>query len=149
MSIICCRPWSALRSIHEKMNDAFDCSMTEKTARQVSQWKPHVNIIEKSDCYIVTADIPGVAPKDIDITLEHTLLTIRGTKQVEDINSISDVSTARLKQQMNALDAIVNGKTHGVGNPLRSSLVDWPREHSVEFFWGVRGNSIGHVLSSS
>jgi putative ABC transport system substrate-binding protein len=50
---------------------------------------------------------------------------------------------------LNALDAIVNGKTHGVGNPLRSSLVDWSGEYSVDFFWGGRGNSIGHVLFSS
>src|SRR3546814_2518865 len=42
-------------------------------------WRPQIDIKEESERYLVRADIPGVDPKDIEITLEGGMLTIRGT----------------------------------------------------------------------
>jgi HSP20 family protein len=42
-----------------------------------------MEIVEKDDALIVTAELPGVAMKDVDITLEDSVLTIRGEKKEE------------------------------------------------------------------
>jgi HSP20 family protein len=42
-------------------------------------FKPDVDIIERKDDTVVTADLPGVDEHSLDITLEKNVLTIRGT----------------------------------------------------------------------
>ncbi len=46
-------------------------------------WSPTVDIVEESGQYLVTMDIPGVDPKNIDISLEGDILTIRGERSQE------------------------------------------------------------------
>ena len=38
---------------------------------------------ENDNAYIVTAELPGIDPKDIDISLEGNVLTLRGEKKEE------------------------------------------------------------------
>ena len=46
-------------------------------------WVPPVDVFEEADNIRIVAEIPGVSPKDIQISLEGNLLTIHGTKQQE------------------------------------------------------------------
>lgn len=46
-------------------------------------WPPAADLKENRKGYVVQADIPGVAPKDIDVTLENGILTIRGERKEE------------------------------------------------------------------
>lgn len=48
-----------------------------------SEWSPAVDIKEEDDRYIVRADVPGVDPKDIEITLENDVLSISGRREEE------------------------------------------------------------------
>ncbi len=53
----------------------------------MSQWRPAVDIKEDENQYTILADIPGVDPKDIDVTMEDGVLSIKGVRddeQVED-----------------------------------------------------------------
>jgi len=45
-----------------------------------SAWTPLVDIKEENQRYVLHADIPGVDPKDIEITMEKEVLTIRGVR---------------------------------------------------------------------
>lgn len=47
------------------------------TPRRV--FKPDVDIIEQKDDTVLTADLPGVDERSLDITLEKNVITIRGT----------------------------------------------------------------------
>lgn len=47
------------------------------------EWSPAVDLKEKSDAYIVHADIPGVEPEDVEVTLENGVLTIHGERREE------------------------------------------------------------------
>lgn len=51
-----------------------------------SNWTPSVDIKEESDRFVVLADIPGVDPKDIEITMENGALTIHGERKSESDN---------------------------------------------------------------
>ncbi|MEE8321866.1 MAG: Hsp20/alpha crystallin family protein [Gammaproteobacteria bacterium] len=48
-----------------------------------SRWRPAVDIKEETDRFVIHADLPGVDPKDIDITMEGGMLTIKGERQSE------------------------------------------------------------------
>ncbi len=39
---------------------------------------PAVDIFEKGDTTVILADMPGVAPDDVDVTLERQVLTLTG-----------------------------------------------------------------------
>ncbi|MDX1456065.1 MAG: Hsp20/alpha crystallin family protein [Marinobacter sp.] len=45
------------------------------------QWQPDVDIEQKTDKYIITADIPGVDPKDISVSMDNGMLTIEGKRE--------------------------------------------------------------------
>lgn len=47
-------------------------------------WAPAVNVEETEKEIIVTADLPGIDPKDVDITIEHNVLTVKGECKVEE-----------------------------------------------------------------
>jgi HSP20 family protein len=42
---------------------------------------PALDVVERSDAYVVSAEFPGVDPQTIDIAFENNTLTLRGTKQ--------------------------------------------------------------------
>jgi len=48
-----------------------------------SRWIPAVDIKEEDDRFIFLADIPGVDPKDIEVTAENGTLTIKGERKAE------------------------------------------------------------------
>jgi HSP20 family protein len=43
-------------------------------------WAPAVDITEGKDAYLVTAELPGVGPADLEITFQDGLLTIQGER---------------------------------------------------------------------
>jgi HSP20 family protein len=79
-AIIRYNPWSMLRGIQEDVNHLFNHNLGEKGA---SQWTPQVDITEEKDRYRVIADIPGVNPKDIKLSVENDMITIQGERQSE------------------------------------------------------------------
>ena len=46
--------------------------------RSTMIFKPRTDIYETDDHVVLVADMPGVAPKDVSVDLEHNVLTIRG-----------------------------------------------------------------------
>ena len=50
---------------------------------QTGQWSPAVDIEEHEKAYVISADIPGVDPKDIEIGIDNHHLVIRGERVVE------------------------------------------------------------------
>lgn len=46
-------------------------------------WKPDVDIFETKDNFVIGAEILGLKKKDIALTLEGDLLTLKGEKKIE------------------------------------------------------------------
>jgi HSP20 family protein len=42
---------------------------------------PALDVVERADAYIVSAELPGVDPAGVEISFENNTLTLRGTKQ--------------------------------------------------------------------
>ena len=48
-----------------------------------SSWIPAVDVLETDDQFIIEADVPGVKPKDIEVTMENGVLSIKGERAAE------------------------------------------------------------------
>jgi HSP20 family protein len=48
---------------------------------ETSHWAPAVDIKEESTRFVLFADIPGVDPKNIEISMENGILTIKGERE--------------------------------------------------------------------
>jgi HSP20 family protein len=48
-----------------------------------AEWAPAVDIKEEEGRFLIHADIPGVNPDDIDVSMEDGVLTIKGEKNTE------------------------------------------------------------------
>lgn len=48
-----------------------------------SHWRPAVDVKEEGDRYVILADVPGVDPKDIEVSMENGSLSIRGERKAE------------------------------------------------------------------
>ncbi len=88
MAIVRYEPWSALTRLHNEINRLFDSrvfgAMGEDTpAVATSDWTPLVDIKEEKDRFVIFADVPGVDPKDIEVTMEDGVLTLKGERAFE------------------------------------------------------------------
>ena len=45
-----------------------------------ADWIPAVDIAERPGSFVLRADLPGVAPEDIEITLNDQVLTLKGSR---------------------------------------------------------------------
>jgi HSP20 family protein len=70
-------PFQDLLSMQDEMNKMFN-----RAFGQQRTWAPALDISERKDAYVVTVEVPGVKPEEIDITLEDGLLTIQGERRV-------------------------------------------------------------------
>ena len=48
-------------------------------------WVPAINILEREDAMVITADLPGLKAEDVDVTVEEGTLTIRGERKLEEV----------------------------------------------------------------
>jgi HSP20 family molecular chaperone IbpA len=65
-------------SVEYQKRPASNPAETERT-RNRKVYVPKVDIIETGDAMVMYADIPGADEKTVDVTLEKSVLTIRGT----------------------------------------------------------------------
>jgi HSP20 family protein len=52
-------------------------------ALSVADWAPSVDILEKETEILIKAELPGVESKDVAVTLDNNVLTIKGERHLE------------------------------------------------------------------
>ncbi len=81
-------PWrdrSELSTLRREIDSIFDRFFEGWPFRTTAgrQWIPSVDISETTKEIIVRAELPGMDPKDIDISIQGNLLTLRGERRQE------------------------------------------------------------------
>ncbi len=89
MNVIRYEPLGVLRQFHDEVSRLFDedyrgLTGKDQSSAATSHWAPAVDIKEEADRYVLRADVPGVDSKDIEITMENGVLTIKGERKHED-----------------------------------------------------------------
>ena len=49
----------------------------------ISDWTPAVDVKEEGKRFLITADLPGVDPKDVEISMHNGMLSIQGARKEE------------------------------------------------------------------
>ena len=85
MALMRYEPFNLLNQLQRDMNRLFDSSRRgdEETGNLLADWAPAVDIQEEPNQFVIHADVPGVEVKDIDITLENGVLTLRGQRALD------------------------------------------------------------------
>ena len=78
-------PWNVpgndpAREMFQVLDRIFKPEQSDQSNIVTSQWAPHVDIAEEEDRFLILADIPGVDPKDIEITMEKGILSLKGQR---------------------------------------------------------------------
>lgn len=77
-------PWGLLNELSQELSRMYEGQDSpDASSAATSDWVPAVDIRELQDRYVIDADLPGVAPDDIDIHMEDGMLSIRGTRRTE------------------------------------------------------------------
>ena len=76
-------PWGGVGTFRHEMERVFDRFVEPRWEEFEAggDWQPRVDLAETKDAVVVKAEIPGVDQKDIQVTLQGELLTIKGQKQ--------------------------------------------------------------------
>ena len=82
MAITRYEPWGLLSQLQKELERASDGSNGSGSVA-TAEWAPAVDIKEEVGKFVLHADIPGVKPEDIDVSMEDGVLTIRGEKKTE------------------------------------------------------------------
>ena len=82
MTIVSYEPWALVSRFQRQFDRAHNSDADGSTSATVS-WIPHVDIHEEAERFLVVADVPGVDGKDIEITAEKGVLTVRGERRTE------------------------------------------------------------------
>ncbi len=77
MTVVRYEPWSLFSRLRRELDETFD------TVAHQASWVPAVDIHEEARQFVVRADLPGVNPKDIEITADNGVLSLRGSRDFE------------------------------------------------------------------
>jgi len=80
MSLVKYEPWFGVRQLQDDINRLFSGWNTTDSSGVTADWVPSVDINEFDDKFQLYIDVPGVDPKDVEITLDAGVLTISGER---------------------------------------------------------------------
>ena len=77
-----------LSTLHREMNRLFDDVLRgwdlPALSGAASQWSwPHVEVTERDNAVRVTAELPGLTEKEVELSVDDDVLTIRGERRQE------------------------------------------------------------------
>ena len=80
-------PFLELRGIHNRYNRtrlAFNPVVnTAMNGADQREWSIPLDIVQEEDKYVVRASLPGIAPENIEVSVDHGVLTIKGRTEAE------------------------------------------------------------------
>jgi HSP20 family protein len=82
MTIVRYDPWALVGRWQRHVDRVLGDNAEHADFASVS-WIPHVDVREEAERFVVVADVPGVEGKDIEITADKGVLTIRGERRSE------------------------------------------------------------------
>ncbi len=86
MNLVSYDPWNRMQQFQREMSTMFDRRLSDKDESlpvATSDWAPAVDIKEEEKQFLISADIPGVEPEDIQVEMKNGVLTISGEKRAE------------------------------------------------------------------
>jgi HSP20 family protein len=83
MVLVRYHPFGGRPSFRDEANRLFEGFFDRPEAGQDATLYPAVDLLEESDRYTITAELPGLKAEDVKITLADNVLTVEGEKREE------------------------------------------------------------------
>jgi HSP20 family protein len=86
MAIVRHEPWGQFDRFQDELKQVFGHFLGESGDHSnvvTSEWTPRVDIREEEKRFVILADIPGVDPKDIEVSMDKGILSIKGQRSAE------------------------------------------------------------------
>jgi len=86
MAIIRWDPFRDMVTLREKMNRLFEDAVTHRGEERElisSAWAPAVDIYEDENQLVLSAEVPGLEEKDVEIKIEDSTLIIQGERKMQ------------------------------------------------------------------
>jgi HSP20 family protein len=123
-------PFQDLRSAQDEMAQmnpmlahALGLHAQQGNGRTASTaWAPALDISERKDAYLVTVELPGLKPEDLDITMEDGLLTIQGERHFA--HDSSEQQFHRVERRYGAFRRSITLPAHVMAEGIEASFED-------------------------
>lgn len=69
-------------NLFNDLNRLFDRPLTEPGVA-IESWTPRVDIAETDESFVVRAELPGIDPDSIEVTVEQDILSISGNRSFD------------------------------------------------------------------
>lgn len=88
-------PWNSFRSEMDRLFDRFSGAFAVPSLRRVFDWEPatysssftfdapSVDVAEDEKAYKITAEVPGLEQKDLEVSVTGDMLVLKGEKRQE------------------------------------------------------------------
>jgi len=77
-------PFREMRSLQDEVNRLFASSFSrDDNDLMRGAWSPQVDIFENRNEIVLEADLAGMKPEDVNISIENNVLTIHGERKFE------------------------------------------------------------------
>ena len=94
MTVMRFDPFRDLATIHHRMNQVLGDAFVGDETLSAGHWVPAVDIYEtEGHDVVLQAELPGMSREDIDVTVEHQTLTIKGARP-----AVADVPKDRYRR---------------------------------------------------
>ena len=70
-------------NLFRSFSDRPSSFLDEDSNVVTSQWVPSVNIRESDSEFLISVDIPGVNAKDVEVSMDNGILSIKGERKLE------------------------------------------------------------------
>mgnify|MGYP001812111433 CR=1 FL=1 len=97
MNIARFEPWTFVDLLHRDLDRmAAHRNAANSDHSPVADWVPAVDIVEEKDRFVLRADVPGVRPEDIDVSMDNGVLSVSGERHA--IASDEDTGVQRIER---------------------------------------------------
>ncbi len=78
-------PFKEIERIHDEINKVFDTSMSGRNKEEAAMvnWYPAVDVYEDQERVVISAELPGIDPKNVELNIEGDVLTLKGERKFE------------------------------------------------------------------
>lgn len=72
--------WDPFREFQREMGRLFDTLDPFQPLRNLRQYPP-INVYDAGEAYILSAQLPGLSPEEVELTISGETLTMRGERK--------------------------------------------------------------------
>jgi HSP20 family protein len=88
------RDFATPEDFRQAMSRLFGAGDNDQSTVETSQWAPRVDIREEDKRFMILVDVPGVDPSTIEVSMDKSILTIKGERKVD-----SEETSGKLTRQ--------------------------------------------------